>query len=51
MKKLLVVIIILALVGIGVWRVSAILKARAQSAKLQEKLPTAVEVEVAKLGT
>jgi RND family efflux transporter MFP subunit len=50
MKKLLVVIIILALVGIGVWRVSAILKARAQSAKLQEKLPTAVEIEVAKLG-
>ena len=51
MKKLLVVIIILALVGIGAWRVSAVLKARAQSAKLQEKLPTAVEVEVAKLGT
>jgi HlyD family secretion protein len=51
MKKLLVVIIILALVGIGAWRVSAVLKARAQSAKLQEKLPTVVEVEVAKLGT
>ena len=51
MKKLLVVIIILALVGVGAWRVSAIFKTRAQSAKVQEKLPTAVEVEVAKLGT
>jgi len=50
MKKLLVVIIILALVGVGAWRVSAVLKARAQSAKVQEKLPTAVEIEVAKIG-
>lgn len=50
MKKLLVVIIILALVGVGAWRVSAVLKTRAQSAKLQEKLPTAVEIEVAKIG-
>jgi len=50
MKKVLIIIIILALVALGAWRVNAVFQKRAQAAKAQEKPPIAVEVEVAKIG-
>jgi RND family efflux transporter MFP subunit len=51
MKKFLVVVIILAVVGLGAWRVSVVFKTRAEASKVKEKQPLAVDIEVAKLGT
>jgi len=51
MKKLLVIVIILAVLGLGAWRVSVVFKTRAEASKVKEKQPLAVETEVAKLGT
>jgi len=51
MKKAIVIIIILALVGLAVWRVGLVLKERASANETTEEPLVAVEVEPVKLGT
>ncbi len=51
MKKVVVVIVILAFVALGIWRVSVIFKTRAQAAQKGEEILTAVEVESVRQGT
>lgn len=51
MKKALIVIVILAIVGLAVWRVGVVFKARAQAAKVTEEPAISVEIETVKLGS
>ena len=51
MKKVIVVVIILAVVGVAIWRVGQILKARREASQEDEKTLAAVEVQEVKLGT
>ncbi|HGJ65139.1 TPA: biotin/lipoyl-binding protein, partial [bacterium] len=51
MKKAVIVIIILAIVGIFIWRVGVAVKSRAEAGKTTEEALIAVDVETAKLGT
>jgi RND family efflux transporter MFP subunit len=50
MKKVVIVIIILAIVGLAVWRVGAIMKTRSQARIVTEELPISVEVQTVKRG-
>jgi RND family efflux transporter MFP subunit len=51
MKKAVIVIIILAIVGIFIWRVGVAVKSRAEAGKTTEEALIVVDVETAKLGT
>jgi RND family efflux transporter MFP subunit len=51
MKKLLAVVIILAVVAVGIWRISQILKARREASQKVEKSPPAVEIQEVARGT
>jgi len=51
MKKLLVVVIILAVVAVGIWRVSQVLKSRREASQEVEKSLAAVEVQEVRRGT
>ncbi len=51
MKKTIVIIVIIAFVALGIWRLSVILKTRAQVAQKGEELLITVEVEPVRQGT
>jgi multidrug efflux pump subunit AcrA (membrane-fusion protein) len=51
MKKLLAVVIILAVVAVGIWRISQILKARREASQKVEESPPAVEIQEVARGT
>ena len=51
MKKMVIVVIVLAVVALGIWRISSVLKERREASQESEKALTAVEVQAAEIGT